>query len=113
MKIINKYIGLEILKYFGIIQLIVNLIFILFDFLGTSTHFIDKGISLTNGFYYVLLRVPQSVILVTPICSILSVVVVYGLMNRNNEMVILHSSGVTVNYINRVAYFSGLLFTLF
>ena len=113
MKIIKKYIAFEVLRYFGIIQLIVNLIFILYDFLGTSAAFMEKNIPLIVGFYYVLLRIPQAVIIVTPICSILSVVIVYGLMNRNNEMVVLQSSGITVNYINKVAYFAGLLFTVF
>ncbi|MCP3924785.1 MAG: LPS export ABC transporter permease LptG [Desulfobacterales bacterium] len=113
MSIIHKYIIKEIIRYVAIVIILVTSIFVLNDFLGTINNFANAGIPLIKGFWYVLLRVPFFISTILPVSTILSVLIVYGLMQKNKELVAIKSGGVSTMYINLAALFTGLIFTVF
>lgn len=98
MKIIDRYIIRELIKFFAAVLIVVIGIFVAVDYLGTMDKFIRAGMPLLNAFGYVLLRVPFMVAQLIPAVILLTIIIVFGLMNRNNEVMILKSSGISVFY---------------
>lgn len=96
MKIINRYITRSCFKYVFLILGIVISLFITIEYLSRTGSFIKQGMTLTEGFGFVLLKAPYVFGLVLPVACILAPIVVFGLMKRNNELVALQSGGISV-----------------
>jgi len=112
MRIINKYLLKEIVKIFFIVLTLVIGVFIAVDYLGTMDEFIHSGISLYRALVYVLLKTPFVVTQCVPVALLLSTLIVFGLMSKNNEIVILKSSGISVYYLLRPVMLFGLIFSV-
>lgn len=84
----------EFLKFFSIIQTLILVLFVFIDYLSRMGKFIKYELSLFEGLEYVLLKIPYIFVQVTPAAILLASLVLFGLMNRNNELVILKSSGI-------------------
>lgn len=109
MSILHKYWLKEFIKYFFIIHLIVQFIFVMVDYLSRMDHFLESSITLVRALGYVLLKVPFMFVELTPAVVMLSVIVVFGLMNRNNELVAVKSSGVSIYHLVKPAAFVGII----
>lgn len=109
MIIINKYIAKEIVKFFMFILSIIIFIFIAVDYLGTMAVFLDAGISLVRALVYVLLRIPYIATHLLPVSLILSILIVFSLMNKNNELVVLKSSGISMYALLKPVILLGFL----
>jgi len=112
MTLLNKYILKEIIKIFFIVLTLVIGIFIAVDYLGTMDEFIHSGISLQRAFVYVLLKIPFVITLFIPVALLLSTLIVFGLMSKNNEIIILKSSGISIFYLLRPVMLIGFIFTI-
>ncbi len=113
MKILNRYIIKEIFKYFSIVLIVVIGIFVSVDYLGTMDKFLRAGMPLLKAFGYVLLRVPFMVAQLIPAVILLTLIIVFGLMNRNNEILILKSSGISAFYFFRSTLVAGFILSIF
>jgi lipopolysaccharide export system permease protein len=87
---------MSIIKNFGLTLLTVLGIFIAIDYLGAMDNFLKADISLWRGLQYVLLRVPFITTQLLPVVLLLSILIVFGLMSKNNELIILNASGVSM-----------------
>jgi lipopolysaccharide export system permease protein len=96
MNLINRYIIVEIVKFFFLTLVSVLCIFIAIDYLGTMDEFIDANISLLRAFQYVLLKIPFITTQAMPIVLLLAILIVFGLMSKNNELVILNAGGISI-----------------
>ena len=112
MSIIQRYITREFFKYFAIVQVIVLCLFISIDYLTRIGAFMNAGLSLAYGFGFVLLKTPYMVVMLTPVCSILSFIVVFGLMGKNNEILALSAGGVSRGYLLKPVFIIGLLLSV-
>ncbi|MFO7557362.1 MAG: LPS export ABC transporter permease LptG [Desulfobacterales bacterium] len=112
MTLLNKYILKEIIKIFFIVLTLVIGIFITVDYLGTMDEFIHSGISLQRALVYVLLKLPFVVTQFIPVALLLSTLIVFGLMSKNNEILILKSSGISIFYLLRPVMLIGFIFTV-
>ena len=112
ISILYKYMLQEFTRYFCIVQLVVICIFIVVDYLGGISRFISSGISFLTGVMFVLLRVPFFFVQLIPVVIILSIIITFGLMNKNNEIVILKSSGVDIFYLIKPFVVIGLILTV-
>lgn len=113
MKRLDRYIIKEILKYFLIVLAVVIGIFVSVDYLGTMDKFLRAGMPLLNALGYVLLRVPFMVAQLIPAVILLSLIIVFGLMSRNNEVLILKSSGISVLYFLKSVLLIGFILSIF
>jgi len=113
MSIINRYILKEFFKYFSIILILVISLQLAVDFLNSIDRFMKVEASLYTGFIYVVLKIPKSVALLTPVAGIISISITFGLLNRNNELVALRSSGASLSMIMKPALIIGVFLTLF
>ncbi len=108
MSILSRYWLKEFFRFFLIVQIIVMCIFVSVDYLTNIESFLDSEISLLSAFGYVLLKTPFMFVQLTPAGLVLSVIVVFGMMNKNNELLALKSGGVTVFYLVRPAVMAGI-----
>lgn len=112
ISIIHKYILQEFAKYFCIVQLVVICIFVVVDYLGGINRFITSGISFLRAFTFVFLRIPFFFTQLIPVIIILSIIITFGLMNKNNEILVLKSSGVNLFYLIKPLIITGLILTV-
>jgi len=96
MNLLNRYITIEIIKYFFAALLSVLCIFVAIDYLGTMDEFLDADISLWRALEYVLYKIPFIVIQAMPVVLLMAILIVFGLMNKNNELIIINSSGISI-----------------
>ena len=113
MSIIYKYLTREILKYFGIVLAMVIGIYIAVDFFEKIDDFLEARLPLSMAFSYFIFKIPFILSQVIPICILLAVLVVFGLMRKNNEIVALQSSGIGVYYLLKPVFFIGLFLSIF
>jgi len=99
MSCLHKYWLKEFFKFFSIIQMVILVLFVIIDYLSRMDKFLNSDLSLVGAFGYVLLKVPFMFVQLTPASILLATIVVFGLMNRNNELLAIRSSGISVYYL--------------
>ena len=108
MSCLYKYWLKEFTKLFLIIQMMILVLFIFIDYLSRMDRFLNSQITLFEAFWYVLLKLPFMFVQLTPACILLAVIAVFGVMNRNNELTALKSSGISVYYLVKPAIWAGI-----
>jgi lipopolysaccharide export system permease protein len=108
---IYRYLTKELLKYFGIVLVTVVGIYLSVDFFEKIDNFLDAKLPLSKAVVFFALRVPFIVAQITPVGVLLAVLIVFGLMARNNEIVALKSGGVSVYYLFKPVLVIGLIFS--
>jgi lipopolysaccharide export system permease protein len=111
MRIVYKYLTKELLKCFCIVLTTVAGIYLTVDFFEKIDNFLDANLPLSKVLVFFGLRIPFVVAQVTPVGVLLAVLIVFGLMVKNNEMVALKSTGVSIFYVFKPALVMGLIFT--
>ena len=112
MPVLHKYYLKEFIKFFLIIQMIIMIIIISVDYLAKLDHFLGSQATIFQTFGYVLLRAPIMLVGLVPSVIVLSVIAVFGLMNRSNELVAIKSSGISVYFLVRPVIISGIVLAL-
>ncbi len=113
MPIVYKYLVRETVKYFAVITLMVIGIYVAVDFFEKIDDFMEAGLPLTKVVSFFLFKIPFIVAQITPVGFLLAILVVFGLMNKNNEITALKTSGVSVFFLLKPILSMGLLFSLF
>lgn len=111
MSIIEKYLVKEFTKYFFIIISLISGIWIIFDFFDEIDTLIESGLGFAKAAFVFFAYIPF--INFIPVAILLSILFTLGLMNRNNEILALQSSGISVYYLLRVIMIMGVLFSVF
>jgi len=106
---LHKYWLKEFFKFFSIIQLMILVLFVFIDYLSRMDKFLNSDLSLLGAFGYVLLKVPFMFVQLTPASILLATITVFGLMNRNNELLAIRSSGISVYFLIKPAILVGVM----
>jgi len=109
MSIIQKYLTKEIIKHFGIVLITVVSIYVVVDFFGNIAKFINAGLSFSRMLTFILLKIPLIIAQMTPVVILLTILIVFGLMSKNNEILALKSSGLSTYYFLRPVLLIGLI----
>jgi len=99
MPIIYKYIIKEISRHFSIILAVVVGIYLVVDFLEKIDDFIEAGLPFSTAARFFIFKIPFILAQITPVGILLSVLITFALMNRNNEIIALKSGGISVYYL--------------
>ena len=113
MPIIYKYLIREIFKYFAIILTMVVGIYVAVDFFVKVDNFMEAGLPLSKTFSYLILKIPFIVAQIIPLSILLAVLIVFGLMTKNTELVALKSSGISIYYFLMPVILLGIIFSAF
>lgn len=109
MLIINAYLTREIYKFFCLLLAVVLGVYLIVDFFQKLDDFFEAGLPISRALVYFALKMPFIVAQVLPVCILLAVMIVFGLMNKNNEITALRSSGVSVYLLLRPVLAVGFL----
>lgn len=108
MSIIPKYLTKEILKQFGIVMMAVVSIYLIVDFFEKSDNFMRAGVSLSRMLTFFTLNIPFIMSQIAPVAMLLSIIIVFSLMNRNNELLALKTGGVSFYVLLRPVLVMGI-----
>lgn len=109
MSVLHRYYLKEFIKFFLIIQAVIMIIILSVDYLAKLDHFLESTATIIQTFQYVLLRAPIMLVGMVPSVIVLSVIVVFALMNRNNELIAIRSGGISVYYLVKPVILSGVV----
>lgn len=96
MKIIDRYLLKELIKFTLLALLSVVTIYLLIDLFEELGYFTSRKVSFDVILRYYFFSLPAAVILLYPVSLILAVFVVYGQITRNNELAAFKSAGIKV-----------------
>jgi len=111
MTILDRYLIKEILKHFAIVLSAVIVIYVAIDFFENIDHFMETGLPILRVLEFFQLKLPLIVVQITPVGILLAVLITFGLMNKNNEVIALKSGGMSTFHFLRPILVLGLLFT--
>jgi lipopolysaccharide export system permease protein len=110
MTILDRYISQQIIRYFGATFALVTAIYMIADFFEKVDNLIESGLSFPKAALYFLSRIPLEQLI--PASTLLSVMVVFGLMNKHNEIIALKAGGISIYRLLKAPLFLGVLFSL-
>ena len=112
MNIIVRFISREIIKYFSLVLVMVIGIYMAVDFLEKVDDFMEAGIGLSRMVTFFVYEIPFIISQIAPVALLLAVLITFGLMNKNHEIIALKSSGVSIYYLMRPVLTIGIFFSL-
>lgn len=95
MRIISRYILWEFLRVLALLVLAFILIYILVDFMEKIDDFIEADVHIYRVGLYYLLSIPKIILNVVPVAILISILISFGLLAANSEIVALKSAGVS------------------
>ncbi len=111
MTVIHRYIVSTFLKYFAIVLVMVVAIYLAIDFFSRVDRFISSPVSGYDTFLYFMYKIPEIISQIMPIGMLLAVLIVFGLMSRNNEIIALKSGGISMFYLLKPIFVLGIVFS--
>ena len=112
MSIFDRYLIKEILKHFGIVLSAAIVIYLVIDFFENIDRFMEAGLPLSRALEFFQLKVPLIIVQITPVGILLAVLITFGLMNKNNEIIALKSGGMSIYHFLKPIWVLGLVFTV-
>lgn len=99
MTIIHAYVTRLFFKYFGMVLGMIIAIYLSIDFFGKIDNFMRISLPAPRIIIYYLYEIPMIISQITPAALLLGVLVVFGLMSKNNEIIALKSGGISEYYL--------------
>jgi lipopolysaccharide export system permease protein len=93
--ILQRYLTKEILKQIGFVLTAVVFIYVVVDFFEKADNFMKSGLPFSRTLVYFLLNIPFIISQISPVSILLAVIIIFNLMNKNNETLALRASGVS------------------
>jgi len=112
MSIIIKHLRREIFRHFGMILVMAICIYVSVDFFEKIDDFMEEGIPFSRVLFYFMLNIPFVTTQVMPIGLFLAIMITFGLMSKNNEIIALKSSGISIYSLLWPVLSIGVLFTI-
>lgn len=89
----------------------VVLIYLAIDFFSRVDRFLASPVSGYDTILYFIYKIPLIISQIAPIGVLLAVLIIFGLMSRNNEIIALKSGGISMFYLLKPIVVTGLLFS--
>ncbi len=99
MRILDRYVVGEFLKFFILSLIAFVFIFTIVDLFEDVDKFIDKNAALSAVLQYYLFDIPNTIVLLTPVALLLSCFFSIGSLSRHNELTAIRSSGISIHRI--------------
>jgi len=110
MTILDRYISQQVVRYFGATFVLVTVIYMIADFFEKVDNLMESGLPVPKAALYFLSRIPIEHLI--PASTLLSVMVVFGLMNKHNEIIALKTGGVSIYRLMKAPFVLGVIFSL-
>ena len=107
MSILDRYLIVEIIKHFAIVLIAGTGIYLVVDFFENVDNFLAAGLTVKRMLQFLQLKLPLITAQITPVGILLAVLITFGLMNKNNEIIALKSGGMSVYSLIRPIFLRG------
>ena len=94
--ILDDYVLRSFVRYLALILSSLTLLYLVFSYFELFSDIVRKKISLLTQAEYLLNYVPAALYLITPLSVLLAVLVMFGLMQKTNEITAMKASGVSI-----------------
>jgi lipopolysaccharide export system permease protein len=108
VKVIDRHLLKELVKFASIAVASVVVIYLLIDLFEELSYFTGRKVGLGIILLYYLYSLPSAISLLYPVSMVLSVFMVYGQLTRNRELHALESAGVSIRRLFAPAVGLGL-----
>lgn len=112
MKLLDRYLLKQYIKYFFTINVAFVALYVLIDFFEKIDDFSESGKSMWLAVQYFSLNIPFVVDQLSPILILLSGVIALGILNHNHELIALKAGGIPLKTILKPIILAGLGFTM-
>lgn len=112
MSILSKYLCREFFKLLILCLIVFLMVFHIIIFVGGIDNFIDAGVPLTRMAVYHLYETPFIIVQMLPPAVLIAVIILFAVMRKNNEIVALKSSGISVWQVSRPVVITALFLSL-
>jgi len=96
MCILTKYFCKEFFRLFFLCLIVFLAIYLTIDFIQKIDNFIEANAPKTAIIAYFFFKTPHIMVQMVPVAVLISVVVMFSIMNKNNEITALKASGVSI-----------------
>ena len=96
MKILSKYLSKEFFKVFLLCEVIFLTLYLIIDFFQKIDNFIDASVSKGIMISYFLFKCPFVMVQMTPPATLISVIILFSLMKKNQEIEAIKTCGLNI-----------------
>lgn len=111
MSILDRYILKEYMKIFLLSLLGLIAVYLAVEFFDRIRGFIEHDASLINMLEYFLFRLPKIIFFISPPALLISILITLGILSRNNEIVAMEGSGISIDRISIPLLLFSMLFS--
>ena len=112
MNILSKYLAKEFLKLLILCQVIFISLYLMIDFTGGIDDFMKADAPVYLMFAYYGYKIPAVSIQMLPVSTLTSVIILFCVMKRNNEVIALNGCGISLWRIAQPILVTSFLLTL-
>jgi lipopolysaccharide export system permease protein len=112
MSTIHRYIYKELSRYLVMVLTCVAALYLVVDFFEKADRFVKAGLGMDRALAFFACYLPFIIGQIAPLGFLLAVLITFGLMGRNNEIVALKSSGISAFYLMRPVLWVGLFMSV-
>jgi len=109
MKIVHRYLLAQLLKNLGLSLVAFTLLFLIFDFFDRIDNILPEETSFGLVLQYFLYKIPIIVSLMLPVSVLVATLFTVGMLSRNSEITAMRSSGLTIAWIARPLFITGIV----
>lgn len=109
MKVVQKYFFKEYCKLFCLCLLIFLSIYLIIDFLQKIDNFIEADVSTGMILSYFVFKIPHITIQMIPVGSLISVIIMFSLMQKKNEITAFKACGLDILRLSGILIFISMI----
>ena len=113
MKILHRYILVQLLRNLLLCLMVVVFLFLVFDFFDRIDNIMAEDVSVFTIAQYFLFKIPLTMSLMLPVAMMASILFTIGIMSKNSEITAMRASGATVRWIATPLFLLGFSTSLF
>ena len=107
MKILSKYLIIEFFKLLALCEIIFLFIYLVIDFLQKLNNFMEGNVSNGLMFQYFLYKSPYVMIQMLPPATLISIIIMFSLMKKKNEIIVIKSCGLNIFKMARPVFIAS------
>jgi lipopolysaccharide export system permease protein len=107
VKILDRYVFIEVARYFFLSLVTFIVLFVVIDFVSKIDSLLKSGI--TDGFLYVTYRIPLYMVRVIPIATLIATMVTLANFSSSSELIVVKSLGISLYRFSLPILFFALL----
>lgn len=96
MNVLPKYISKEFIKLCILCMVVFVSLYLMIDFVQKIDNFIDANATKEIIIEYFLLKIPFIMTQMIPIATLISIIIIFSVMKKNNEMTALKACGIDI-----------------